>query len=499
MKCECSATNDEINIESPDKFDENLILEGFYDSLKYSNFKVIKCFKLVFNFGLLKNNYGSLIAFLYFLIYLIFVIIYCFRGISSLKKDIFNLYSKNQNNKHNHIVPSVSSKIYTKKRANNKGSTIKIKNIINSSKNIKDIKRKSKKSKTIKLERNGKSKTTHIIKMKRRNKTNEINKKANPVKRLKRKKYLTQKIVNKYDITNSDNNQKNSKNNHINYDKSDSKSIINENRNSKGLIRQNTHKLSKLTSKKNVSNSITNQKLLKDKKNEEKLSDFELNELEYYEAIDIDKRRFYQMYWGLIRREHLILFTFFSWHDYNIINVKLAKFIFLVCQDMAFNVFFFSDDSMHKIYISYGKYDFLQQIPQIIYSTIASNIIEVFLCFLCMTDRYFYQIKKIKNKKNKNDTIFQILKSIKCKLIVFFCFTFTFFAIYWYIISSFCAVYPNTQMAFLKDSASSLLTNMILPFILYLFPSILRIIALKDKARKRLGCIYKLSDIIPFF
>ena len=65
----------------------------------------------------------------------------------------------------------------------------------------------------------------------------------------------------------------------------------------------------------------------------------------------------------------------------------------LLMGDMALNVFFFSDDSMHKLFLNYGKYDFFQQIPQIVYSTIISQIIEVFLCFLSMTDKYIFQIK----------------------------------------------------------------------------------------------------------
>ena len=60
---------------------------------------------------------------------------------------------------------------------------------------------------------------------------------------------------------------------------------------------------------------------------------------------------------------------------------------------MALNVFFFSDESMHKIFLNYGKYNFIQQIPQIIYTTIISQLIEVFLCYLSLTDKHFYKIK----------------------------------------------------------------------------------------------------------
>ena len=49
---------------------------------------------------------------------------------------------------------------------------------------------------------------------------------------------------------------------------------------------------------------------------------------------------------------------------------------------MAMNVLFFNDDSMHKLYANYGKYNFIQQIPQIIYSIIVSQSIEVILCYL---------------------------------------------------------------------------------------------------------------------
>ena len=61
---------------------------------------------------------------------------------------------------------------------------------------------------------------------------------------------------------------------------------------------------------------------------------------------------------------------------------------------MAMNVFFFSDDSMHKVFLNYGKYNFIQQIPQIVYTTIISQLLEVFLCYLSLIDKHIYRIKK---------------------------------------------------------------------------------------------------------
>ena len=152
---------------------------------------------------------------------------------------------------------------------------------------------------------------------------------------------------------------------------------------------------------------------------------------------------------------------------------------------------------MHKLFLNYGKYDIFQQIPQITYSTIISQLIEVFLCFLSLTDKYMYQFKSylISGKINRNQ---EIIRCIRLKLNIFFLFTFIIFIIFWYIITVFCGVYRNTQITFIKDSLISLSISMIYPFVIYFFTSILRICALRS-SKKNMRCLYKLSYIIPFF
>ena len=80
--------------------------------------------------------------------------------------------------------------------------------------------------------------------------------------------------------------------------------------------------------------------------------------MNYDSALQLDKRNFIEMYWSILKREHLIIFTFFIRNDHNLIPIKFSRFIFSVCTDMALNVFFFSDETMHKMYIDYGKYNF---------------------------------------------------------------------------------------------------------------------------------------------
>ena len=255
--------------------------------------------------------------------------------------------------------------------------------------------------------------------------------------------------------------------------------------------------LEKFLGKDGKKNSLSSHKNTEKGNIEEKLDDFELNELEYIEAVKYDKRTFIQIYVSLLKREHKILFTFFIHNDYNLFYIKIWRFVFLIVIDMAMNALFFTDESMHKLYLSYGKYDFIQQIPQIVYSTIISQLIEVFLCFLSLTDTAFYQIKKLKFSKDMKK-INDILRCMNIKLIIFFVFTFVFFAFFWYIIVIFCAVYENTQIAFIKDVCFSFLFSLIFPFVIYLVPSSLRICSIRNQ-KGRLLFIYKLSDIIPFF
>ena len=121
---------------------------------------------------------------------------------------------------------------------------------------------------------------------------------------------------------------------------------------------------------------------------------------------------------------------------------------------------------------------------------------QVFICYLSLTDKHYYEIKNLNNKSKVK--INQIIKCVKLKVYFFFAFTSIIFFFYWCTITCFCEVYRNTQTAFLKDSLISFGLGFLYPFILYLIPSILRIIALKQ-CKGQLSIIYKLSNIIPIF
>ena len=59
-----------------------------------------------------------------------------------------------------------------------------------------------------------------------------------------------------------------------------------------------------------------------------KLNDFELNTLQYQDALKLDKRTYFQYYWSLLKIGHLLLFSFLPNTDYNSMILKICLFFF---------------------------------------------------------------------------------------------------------------------------------------------------------------------------
>ena len=238
----------------------------------------------------------------------------------------------------------------------------------------------------------------------------------------------------------------------------------------------------------------------KEEKNEKiVLDDYELNHLIYLEALKLDKRSYCKIYYSLLKRDQNIIYTCVSCNDYNLFYVKIIKFIFIIANIMAMNAFLFSDKSFHKLFMSGVHYYFSYQALQIFLSILITYVVEVILCYLTFTDKYFYEIKALPKNERNGDTIFKIIKCIRIKLIIFFVVALVLTAFYWYSVSAFCAVYPNTVKIYILDCFLSFLFFSIFPFIVYAITTLLRVIAIKDVKKKKLNCLYKVSQLIPIF
>ena len=181
--------------------------------------------------------------------------------------------------------------------------------------------------------------------------------------------------------------------------------------------------------------------------------------------------------------------------DYNIYTIKISLFLLSFGLFFSINGFFFSDETMHKIYKDNGIFDILFQIPQILYSTAISAIINIILKTLSLSEKNILEIKKEIDYAKVVEKSQKIEKCIIIKFIIFFILSFSFMIFFWYFISCFCAVYTNTQIILIKDTLISFGLSMIYPFGINLIPGIFRIWSLSAEKKDK-KCLYKFSNII---
>jgi hypothetical protein len=443
LKCDCSVIDDEIEINNLNKFTKK-IYKSFYDILKYSNYKVLKCYKLVFNIDYFKKNLGSFVFLLFMVIFLSTLFFYIIKGISPIKEEAKSIIFK------------------------------KFKNI-----------NENNYDKTINFNDNGNNKKQHNKNHNNKRKNSKLNNILHK-KNEKSKNIIKRKTINQNDIKIQKYSSKNV-NNKRNFQKSKSISISKTKNKIINIDSFNTHKGIFEHIKKNETNknllSKEIKEMIKPYNKNIILDDLELNNISYDDSIYLDKRNCFEIYKSKILKKHLILYTFCAFNDHNLIYIKIARFIFLVCTNMAMSVLFFSDGSMHKIYLDYGKYNFIQQISESLYSSIVTLVIEILIGFLTFTDIHIYQIRKM-TKYNCNE-LSQILKLVKIKLVIFFILTNLFLDFYWYLISAFCAVYNNTQIIYMEKFLLSFLLGLLYPCGIQLFLSFIRICSLKKKTKFR--------------
>ena len=427
--CEC-----EIKIKLPliseIVINKDKLYKKFYDVKNYINLNVMKCWKVLFTKKGLIRNYGSYLILGLIFLYFILLFLFLITGYNKIYEKIIIIKNMNKN-----LNQSKKKKILTTKNC---------------------YKKKRKKNKKI------------IRKYKTQNPPLK-NYKLRKIKKAKKSLNILQTNDN---ITKIDSSKRNLKN----------RNIINS---------QITFNISIINKKNKKKRKRIKKKIINNNKNNLKFNDYEINTLDYKSALLFDKRSYCEYYLSLIRIKHLIIFCFFINNDYNSKITKIILFFFLFILYLTVNALFFDDSTMHEIYIKNGEFNFIYQIPKIIYSTMICSVINTIVSALSLTERNILKFKRI--EMNIEKKFLNLIKCIKIKFILFFIVSFLFLIFFWYYISCFCAIYINTQLHLLKDSIISFGLTMIYPFGLYLLPGIFRKPSLKEKNK---DCLYKISKIM---
>ena len=212
---------------------------------------------------------------------------------------------------------------------------------------ISAIKKKGE-EKTSKIQRTMQKTRTEINHKKKKNLIFQKNSKKKNHINNKTKKHSLQEVKS----INLNNNKIKTKNKNKNRNNINKNNIINNNtRKNQNISKQITtkaffgsvNKMNTTSINKKVNSNNNNIKELLEQK------DFELNSLEYKEALILDHRTFMEYYISMIKNNHPIFFSFSTYIDYNSRIIKIFLFFFSFSLDFSINALFFNDDTMHKI------------------------------------------------------------------------------------------------------------------------------------------------------
>ena len=229
------------------------------------------------------------------------------------------------------------------------------------------------------------------------------------------------------------------------------------------------------------------------KKMKKRYNDFELNSLEYEEAILIDERTFGEYYFALIKFKNAIIFSFCPRNDYNSIIIRSCIFSLSFSIYYAINFTFFTDEIMHQIYENGGKYDILYFIPKIVISFFASYYITTIIKIIFLSERNIIQVRRQQSQSLAYNISDKVKRNLVIKYIIFFISGLIFLVFFWMLLSSFGAVFPNTQMFIFKNALISFALSLVYPFFFSVFPCLFRSFSLKSNNSE---CLYKVSKFL---
>ena len=489
--CICDSNifqTDEINLTNDEKETVTFktVTKSFISNLLDFNIEVIKCYNLVFDLEILSKNTGFYCMIILNILQIIFLCIFMIKKL----KPIHNFLSKNLENKKENVYPP------KKRNSINYKSDDKIIGT-NLEHKIKNKKNKINKQKKDKSNLESFSQGQFIIS------------KSNIIDNNMAHQYNPESIVKSLNINNDRKKQKNifvNDEQENEYPKNNKEEMISNYKNSNEILIKikvkNKKRTKKRKNKKSIINNLEtiNEKVEEKNQNEKNKNiinlskmDYELDDMDYEEALIYDNRSYLKMYWSSLIDSQIILNTFFSDNNLNLFIIKLSFFIFSFEISFFLNTLFYTDEYISDAYHNNGVLDFVSGLPKSIYSFIATLLLTNLLKILSNSRS---ELLKIIREKSKDKEYFNLinakLKKVKIKLIIYFILIFVLGLFFLYYVSSFCAVYRYSQKYWLYGCLESFAMDFATAFVTSLFVSFFKYIAIK----KKIKCLFTLSNII---
>jgi len=139
----------------------------------------------------------------------------------------------------------------------------------------------------------------------------------------------------------------------------------------------------------------------------------EINKLTYNSALKKDKRNFWKYYLSLIKTNHILIFSFFYNKYYNSKIIKIELFFISFIILFTTNALFFNNNTIHQIYEDQGTFNYIYQLPQIVYSSLICTVFNVLLNLFALSEGDILISKKDKNKGTVKKRFKKLKKNLK--------------------------------------------------------------------------------------
>jgi surface protein len=245
----------------------------------------------------------------------------------------------------------------------------------------------------------------------------------------------------------------------------------------------------------NIENNIVKELRIKEC---EGRTDNELNFFPYFDALLNDQRTLTEIYFSLIKTNQILFFSFSCKNDFNPRTMKLCFFLYIFSIFLMSNTIFITDSTLHDLYISKGKIKILSEIPVIIYTTIISGTIKNILLLISFPESDILKIRRFGTQP-----VFKLNQGIQksINMVIFRCYLYFFISIItlifiWIYIAIFFTIFHNTQLYVIINTLISFGLSLIVPFIVYIFPALIRKSSLKSQGSQSSYCFYVISGIL---
>ena len=230
--------------------------------------------------------------------------------------------------------------------------------------------------------------------------------------------------------------------------------------------------------------------------NDDEIEPSEYNEIPYTQALRVDKRNFFSIYYSLIKMKINIITIIFYHEDFTHRSLLLSMYFLDFLFNYFMNALFYSDDVVSQKYHNNGNLDLVTSLSLSLASKIFSSIAVWIIKNLTDYHEFLqFMIKDLQNEKAFIRVFKRVYIILKVKISLFFILSILISLGITYYLYIFCIIYKKSQISLLTNFSLGEVESLLKTFIVVTIVCILRFISLKFKIKSFYRTSIYLNDV----